>query len=1022
MPSPLQAALEYARLGYAVLPLLPGEKRPHSRLAPNGLTNATTHPEVLRRWWQAVPTAGVGILPPEQVLVLDFDAPEVWEQLRVEYPELATAPRQRSPRGGVHVFLKLPQGLVGTLSATTKKLDGVDLRGLGKAYLAAAPTELPNGGYTWEVPLLPPADLPLPPEGVLKRLLPEPPPPPPEYQPASFRGVEGDKLTRRLEGFLRWACERVASTPEGQRHNTLLSHARLIGGYVHLGLDFEQAVAALAAAGVQAGLPHPEAEATARDGLRYGLDAPLELPAEERGRVSAGGLSYVSKHVNYYDPHKGDATGEDPTCPLDGRTGGGQVMGQPRYKVERGQIWAAKVEGRGESQGVAYWPLCNFAAVIEREIVATDGLEAETLFELRGYTSTGRALPVALVRSGEFSGMNWVARHWGAEAVVLPGQASRDHLRAAIQFLSLSEGRIRRATVYRHLGWTKTADGWVYLHAGGGIGAKGSVTGLEVQLGKVFENFTLPEPPTAEREAITTLWRLSEVTPYRVSVPLLLYALTAPLGHTPFSLYLAGPSGSQKTSLALVIQSLWGWHDSPPTSWEATPNALEAYGFTAKDALLLIDDYAPQASEQKQKELQAKAARVLRSQGNATGRGRMRADGSLAGDRPPRGSLLVTGEDLPPGHSIRARCLFLELERGDVDLRRLSEAQRQTREGAYARALSAWVRYLSADLETYQRQLADRTAELRPRWESQHGRTTDALARLHATWELYRDYAATVGVDLAYMDGRVLEALEAVRRTQSSYQRDSDPTERFGGLLFSALRMGRGHLVPVSWRPGQSIEDYLDDPTRWGWRYREPTSGHPDARGVWEPLGPQIGWLPDDLETHGLYLDPTPAYTVLARLANESGEPLPTQRTLWKRLGERGAIRIQGDGQSIRYQAVVRIHGKPTRVVHLLGAYISKTGNTGNPADNGVQDEENSVTGFSSVTGTTGNREPAPEQHEEMVTGTTGNLAETGNHGSAVQDATKTGVTGVTGCTDIRGSHVVRDLEEEEGGDWEVVL
>jgi len=288
MPSPLQPALEYARLGYAVLPLLPGEKRPHSRLAPNGLTNATLDPEVLRRWWQAVPGAGVGILPPEQVLVLDFDAPEVWDALRVEYPELATAPRQRSPRGGVHVFLKLPKSLIGSLTTTARKMPGLDLRGLGKAYLAAAPTELPNGGYTWEVPLLPPAELPLPPEGLLKRLLPEPPPPPPEYQPASFRGVKGDKLTRRLEGLLRWACERVASTPEGQRHNTLLSYARLIGGYVHLGLDFEQAVAALAAAGVQAGLPHSEAEATARDGLRYGLDAPLELPADERGRVSAG--------------------------------------------------------------------------------------------------------------------------------------------------------------------------------------------------------------------------------------------------------------------------------------------------------------------------------------------------------------------------------------------------------------------------------------------------------------------------------------------------------------------------------------------------------------------------------------------------------------------------------------------------------------------------------------------------------------------------------------------------------------
>lgn len=288
MPSPLQAALEYARLGYAVLPLAPGEKRPHGRLVPNGLKDATLNPEVLRGWWQAVPAAGLGILPPTQVLVLDFDDPATWDGLRAEYSELAQAPRQRTPRGGVHVFLRLPESLLGTLTTSARALPGLDLRGLGRAYLACSPTQLPTGAYSWEVGLVPPPELPLAPEGLLERLLPEPPPPPPEYQPVNFRGVGADTLARRLEGLLRWACERVAAAPQGTRHNTLLSHARLIGGYLHLGLDFEQATHALAHAGVQAGLPQPEAEATARDGLRYGQGAPLELPAEEGGRVSAG--------------------------------------------------------------------------------------------------------------------------------------------------------------------------------------------------------------------------------------------------------------------------------------------------------------------------------------------------------------------------------------------------------------------------------------------------------------------------------------------------------------------------------------------------------------------------------------------------------------------------------------------------------------------------------------------------------------------------------------------------------------
>ncbi|GIW32869.1 DUF927 domain-containing protein [Meiothermus sp.] len=646
--------------------------------------------------------------------------------------------------------------------------------------------------------------------------------------------------------------------------------------------------------------------------------------------------------------------------------------------------------------------------------MSTDGLETETLFEIQGYTSTGRPLPVAQVRASEFAGMGWVQRCWGAGAIVTPGQGAKDHLRAAIQYLSLEAGSLEQATVYRHLGWARLGDTWVYLHSSGGIGAEGAVPGLEVSPGRVLENFALPEPPAGEGErgAITALWGLLEVAPHRVTVPLLLYALAAPLGHSPFSLYLAGPTGARKTSLALVVQNLWGFLDSPPLAWEGTANALEGAAFLAKDALLLVDDYAPQASEGKQKELQSKAGRLLRSQGNGTGRPRMRPDGSLAGDRPPRGSLLVTGEDLPPGYSIRARCLFVELERGDVDLHRLTEAQRLARQGVYARGLAAWLRWLAADLEAHQRRVTERTAELRPRWESSHGRTADALARLHAVWELYCDYTATVGVSLAHLEGVVLEALDSVRRVQGSYQRDSDPAERFGALLFAALRMGRAHLVPVGWRPGQSIEDYLPAPSMWGWRWRDTTSGAPDAHGVWEPQGPAIGWLPDDPETHGLYLDPSPAYAVLTRLANETGEPLPTERTLWKRLAERGAIRTSVEGGVVRYQARVRIGQSLHRVVHLAGSYITKSGNSGNIENNAVQDDTKPVPSFLDVPTNQWEQNPAPDGDSGVFPLASGNIPPSGNSISAVQDAIAPVVPTVPTRGDIRGTPLAQEGDE----------
>jgi hypothetical protein len=213
----------YAGLGYAVFPLAPGEKRPHGRLVPHGLKEASREEATITTWWRSCPGCGVGILAPEEVLVLDFDDPTAWGRLKGEYPTLGDAPRQRTPKGGYHVFLRLPQGV--RLSATVRKLAGVDLRGMGRAYVVASPTRLADGrGYTWEVPLVKPEDLPLIPEDLLLRLLPLPPSP--------REVVVGSSSPRRLRALLESYAAAVAAAPEGTRHNTLIRYAVAAGGLI----------------------------------------------------------------------------------------------------------------------------------------------------------------------------------------------------------------------------------------------------------------------------------------------------------------------------------------------------------------------------------------------------------------------------------------------------------------------------------------------------------------------------------------------------------------------------------------------------------------------------------------------------------------------------------------------------------------------------------------------------------------------------------------------------------------------
>lgn len=62
---------------------------------------------------------------------------------------------------------------------------------------------------------------------------------------------------------------------------------------------------------------------------------------------------------------------------------------------------------------------------------------------------------------------------------------------------------------------------------------------------------------------------------------------------------------------------------SLPASWTWTDNALELTTFHAKDAILTVDEFVPQGSVNEQQQYYRKADRLLRSQANRQGRGRL---------------------------------------------------------------------------------------------------------------------------------------------------------------------------------------------------------------------------------------------------------------------------------------------------------------------------------------------------------------------------------------------------------------
>jgi hypothetical protein len=137
------AALDYAvRLG-PVLPCESGGKQPLGELAPHGVLEASTDPDVIRRWWARSPDANVGIATGAPgPTVPDIDnmsvAGDVVARLyALGGPVVATA-------RGLHFLC------AGTDMRTTR-LDFGELRGVG-SYVVAPPSIHPTGKlYEWVV-------------------------------------------------------------------------------------------------------------------------------------------------------------------------------------------------------------------------------------------------------------------------------------------------------------------------------------------------------------------------------------------------------------------------------------------------------------------------------------------------------------------------------------------------------------------------------------------------------------------------------------------------------------------------------------------------------------------------------------------------------------------------------------------------------------------------------------------------------------------------------------------------------
>jgi hypothetical protein len=522
--------------------------------------------------------------------------------------------------------------------------------------------------------------------------------------------------------------------------------------------------------------------------------------------------------------------------------------------------------------------LCNFEARITKELIEDDGERITRTFEIEGQLANGDPLPLIRVPATRFAGMAWVTEQWGARAIVYT--KGRDALRECIQELSRPEV----CHIYRHTGWRKIGGQYYYLTAGGAIGPDGFDQNINVQLDADLVRYSFSAQNVNQDEAVRASLQLFDVGELSITAPLWAAAFCAPLAsavHPAVTLWLEGQSGRFKSTLASLFLSHFGKFDvvSLP-SWRSTANQLEKRAFTLKDALFLIDDYAPGPDRN---ELEAKAAAIVRAQGNLAGRGRMGSDLRDRGSFPPRGLVISTGEQHPQGgESLLARMLVVEIAAGAIDVHKLTQAQ--GRRSLLPHAMKGYIQWLAPRMDSFGPELEAQFQELRSKFSNSGGhlRVPEALAYLWLGLDQGLRFAEEIGAirsdDVVALRERCWKEFLALGQEQTALIEGEKPVRIFFEKLtelcdreeiqiFSSPQVMKGKRGAVGWTNGEYF-----------------------------------------------YLPPTPTFAAILKACNATGEPFPVSRfRLFKNLKMEGLTDCDPD----RFTKMVSVRGHKRRMLVL---------------------------------------------------------------------------------------------------------
>lgn len=564
------------------------------------------------------------------------------------------------------------------------------------------------------------------------------------------------------------------------------------------------------------------------------------------------------------------------------------------YDVDEGRLCllSKKINEDDGSVGITATPICDFTATIAEEGTTEDGAKV--------YTIAGCA-----VRSGAFT-VDIEAELFGDDrklrALLEAAAGAKDPVRAGMAkhlgpaIKLMTNGNLRQTQRFTRTGW----------HEGKFLIPGREPDGLSVRLSR-----KLPYRVVTDRDVAQGIEAMDAAVKFvgaEIGTIVFAHLFLAPLANLAgwrnerCGLFIAGRTGTQKSSVAQVAMCLYGPDfilDENLIKWGegATRNAVMSYATATSDMPLLVDNYKPTTGSGGHD-----FTNLVHNLMEGGEKERLNRAAQLRETKPVFAWPVFTGEDVPDKDPASiARVIVVNFQKGR-DMALLTAAQGKA--GHLCAVGASWLEWLeSEDGQKAVQEVAACFDQARNDWYAKIKsvspntvnpmRVATNLALNELVWLVLMQHP-TLGEWAAQHMSAHLQGLQNTVGTMTNLTGQSLEANRFVDALRESIASGRVLII----KEKNVSPETLVDPR--------------DRDRV-------VGWSDGG---KGIYLLPDVTMIMLQRIVGLDFGGL-SKNTLYAQLDELGMIASKSaDGKSTVSQ---RVGGKPQRVLHLTGIDLDES-------------------------------------------------------------------------------------------------